>query len=165
MGVLLVALALTPWTHPLAFRALPGWHTGASGNARSIYVGPSLGASVLESAAWIVTGVRYRDIATADPPNATLAHLPPDGVIVWAVIYTPIESQETPITLDLRRATHLRCCDGPVMVPGGDYDLVGYGPGHTYSVIVRVYFGSLPTSILLQRAQRALDQLQLPPSR
>ena len=43
----------------------------------------------LESAAWIATGVRYRDNATADPPSRTLQNLPRRAVIVWAVIYEP----------------------------------------------------------------------------
>ena len=89
-SVLLAALTLAPWVHPLAFRPLPGWHTGASGNTRSVYVGGGKRVRAPEeSAAWIARGVRYRDDATADPPNATLAHLPTGGVVVWAVIYAP----------------------------------------------------------------------------
>src|SRR5882672_8411834 len=78
---LLLALALAPWTHPLSFRPLAGWQTGASGNTGSAYVGPRPHATVpLESAAWIARNVRYRDEATADPPNKTLGHLPARGI-------------------------------------------------------------------------------------
>src|SRR5581483_6471564 len=66
----------------LVFAPLHGWHTGASGTTRSLY-GPG---THQESAAWIAN-VRYRDRATSDPPNETLAHLPPKGIVVWAVIY------------------------------------------------------------------------------
>lgn len=159
---LLLALALAPWTHPLSFGSVPGWQTGASGNTRSAYVGPGPHATVpLESSAWIARDVRYRNEATADPPNKTLAHLPARGIIVWAVIYAPASSGR-PIRLDLQAARHLACCDGPVRVAGGDYELAGYGPRRAYSMIVRVYFGSRPTRSLVASAQLALDHLRLP---
>ena len=74
----MLALALAA----LAFAPLPGWHTGASGLVPSAY-----GDGGRASTAWIAHDVRYRDRATADPPNATLRHLPRDGVIVWAVAW------------------------------------------------------------------------------
>ncbi|MFZ1879964.1 MAG: hypothetical protein WAU41_07355 [Gaiellaceae bacterium] len=159
----LLALALAaPWTHPLAFSALPGWQTGTSGNTRSAYVGPGPHASVpLESTAWIARDVRYTDKATADPPNKTLAHLPARGIIVWAVIYAPASSGR-PIQLDLRQARHLECCDGPVRVKGGMYELAGYGPRRAYSMIIRIYFGSRPTRSILEAAQLALNRLRAP---
>jgi hypothetical protein len=161
-GVLLAALALAPWAQPLAFRTLPGWHTGASGNTRSVYVGGGKRVRAPEeSAAWIATGVRYRDEATADPPNATLAHLPTSGVVVWVVIYAPAAQGNRPIGLDLARARHLPCCDG-VGVAGGEDELTGSGGGGKYSVIVRVYYGSGPTPALRREAQRALARLELP---
>ena len=103
----------------------------------------------------------YRDAATADPPNKTLADLPSNGVIVWAVIYTPAESDQKAISLDLAGARHLQCCDGPVTVVGGTYELTGSSPNQAYSVIVRTYFGSRPNKALRAEAQRALNQLQL----
>ena len=159
----LLALALAaPWTHPLAFHAVPGWHTGASGSSSSAYVGPGPHATVpLESTAWIARGVRYIDDATADPPNKTLAHLPAHGIVAWAVIYAPA-SNGRPIQLDLRQARHLACCDGPVQVRGGMLELTGYGPRHAYSTIVRIYFGSRPTGNTLAAAQLALNRLHLP---
>jgi hypothetical protein len=162
IGLIAAALLSAPWAHPLAFRPLPDWHTGASGNVRSAYVGKRKYASVpMESSAWIATGVRYRDPATADPPNATLKQLSPTGIIVWAVIYeNPTESRSR-ITLDLARARHFACCEG-AYVAGGDYELRGSGPSRAYSAIVRIYFGSPPTRTLHIRAQRALDQLRLP---
>ncbi len=162
MVSLLVALTVAPWLHPLAFSPLPGWHAGTSGNTKSAYVGSAHHAVVpLESAAWIATNVRYTDEATADPPNKTLAHLAPDGIVVWAVTYAPASNGQ-PIQLDLRRASHLACCDGPVRVAGGTYELAGYGPRRAYSMIVRVYFGSRPTKSLVAEAQLALDHLELP---
>jgi hypothetical protein len=164
MFAFLLALAVAPWAHPLAFQAITGWQTGASGNTYSAYVGQRTRAVVpLESTAWIAKNVRYRDDATADPPNATLAHLPANGLIAWAVIYDPTNS-ETPLRLDLRGARHLKCCEG-AYVAGGNYELTGYGPARAYSVIVRVYFGSHPTKSALAQAQRALNHLRLPSPR
>lgn len=160
---LLAAVALSPWAQPLAFRPLPGWRTGTSGNVPSLY-GPSPVRAPNASSAWIARNVRYRDRATADPPNKTLAGMPSRGVIVWVVIF---ESDYTPrkrITLDLSKARHLPCCEG-AYVAGGLYELAGSGPRGAYSVIVRVFFGSRPTRLRLADAQRALDQLRLPPLR
>jgi hypothetical protein len=164
MAALVLALALAPWAHPLTFRAMPGWVTGASGNTDSAYVGHRTRAVVpFESTAWIAKIVRYRNEPTADPPNTTLAHLPANGLIVWAVIYNPANSG-APLRLDLRKARHLKCCGG-AYVAGGNYELTGYGPKRAYSAIVRIYFGSHPTKRLLARAQRALNHLQLPAPR
>lgn len=166
MAVFLAALALAPWLHPLAFHPLPGWQSGMSGNKHSLYVGPPAKrvAAPLESSAWIARNMRYRDAATADPPNKTLKSLPPNGVIVWAAIYNPAQAGAKPVRLNLGRAEHFACCEATGLVAGG-YELTGYGPGRAYSVIARIYFGSRPTSILRAEAQRALDQLELPPSR
>jgi hypothetical protein len=162
---LLAAITLAPWAHPLTFRPLPGWRTGASGNVTSVYdnVGHSIRVPQ-ESAAWIATNVRYRNRATADPPNRTLAHLRRDSIVVWAVIYGARPQKEKPIRLDLRRARHLPCCEG-AYVAGGVSELTGLGPQRAYSVIVRIYFGSRPTAALRAKAQRALDRLELPPPR
>ena len=167
MIAFLLAALLAPWAHPLSFQPLPGWQTGASGTTHSAYGQPAATSRPLESSAWIARNVRYRDRATADPPNRTLAHLPATGVVVWAVIYTPVASNPPPrpIRLDLAQAHHLRCCDGPVTVVGGTDELTGYGPSRAYSVIVRVYFGSRPTAALRAAAQRALDRLRLPSPR
>jgi hypothetical protein len=160
----LVALAFAPWTHPLAFQPLAGWQTGASGNTRSANVGASRRTRPpQESAAWITRGVRYRDKATADPPNATLMHLPRGGVIVWAVIFDSGWKGEARIRLDMATAKRFACCEA-ILIPG-EYEMSGYGPGSRYSAIVRVYFGSKPTNALRAEAQRALDRLQLPASR
>lgn len=147
-----------PWANPVFFRPLLGWHTGSSGDTRGFYGGPA------ESTAWIAQGVRYTSPATADPPNATLAHLPANAIIVWAVISNPFRDDQ-PLRLDLRYARHLACCDGPVTVVGGLDELTGYGTHRAYSVIVRVYYGSTPTAALRAKAQRALQHLALPPPR
>jgi hypothetical protein len=158
MVAFLAALALAPWAHPLAFRSLLGWQTGMSGT-HSAYV-----RTLLESSAWIARGVRYRDDATADPPNKTLKHLPRDGVIVWAVIDNPAQNGTKPIRLDVGKAKRFACCEG-AYVAGGEYELTGSGPGRGYYVIVRIYFGSRPTGSLRAAAQQALDRLELPAPR
>jgi len=158
MVAFLAALALTPWAHPLAFAPLPGWQTGMSGT-HAAYV-----KTVLESSAWIARNVRYRDDATADPPNKTLAHLPRNGLIVWAVISTSAQNRAKPIQLQLNDAKRFACCEG-AYVAGGEYELTGSGPGRGYYVIVRIYFGSRPTAALRAEAQRALDRLALPSPR
>lgn len=160
---LLAAAALAPWSSPLAFRPRPGWRTGASGNVPSLY-GRSPARTPKASSAWIARNVRYRDKATADPPNKTLTYLPPGGVIVWAVIYQPASTPLRPIRLDLSKAKRFDCCEG-AYVAGGEYELTGSGPGGAYSVIVRVYFGSRPTKALRADAQHALDHLRLPLAR
>jgi hypothetical protein len=157
MVVLLAAVALAPWAHPLAFGPLAGWQTGGSGNLATRYSASHTGT---QSSAWIATNVRYVDGAAADPPNHTLAHLPAKGVIVWAVIYTPA-APSAPLRLDLGRARHLPCCEA-TPIAGGLYELTGTGPAGAYSAIVRVYFGSRPTAALRAEAQRALDRLALP---
>jgi hypothetical protein len=163
MVELVAAFALAPWAQPLRFQPLTGWHTGASGTFNSSY-GPVPGiASPRESTAWMARGVRYRDRPTADPPEATLSQLPPQGIVVFAVVY---QSALTESRVDLRlvRARRYPCCDG-TYVAGGEYGLAGGGPAAAYSVIVRVYFGSPPTRSMRAQAQRALDQLELPPPR
>jgi hypothetical protein len=166
MVAALFAIALAPWSQPLAFHPMAGWHTGASGNTHSQYIGHKKWVTTpLESAAWIATGVRYLDPATADPPNATLATLPEDAVIVWAVIYSPIAENEKPIRLNFRSAKRYACCEA-APIPD-EYELTGSEPGthHEYSVIVRIYFGSKPTAPLKARAELALRHLVLPPAR
>jgi len=165
MIVLAAALALAPWTNPLAFRPLPGWQTGASGDRRSLYDGAANGGDEpRESTAWAAKNVRYRDVATADPPNETLSHLPANAVIVWAVIYSPADRGREGIRLELSRAKRFECCEGEY-VAGGEYELTGRAPGGAYSAIVRIYFGSPLGKALRAEAQRALDRLVLPPPR
>jgi hypothetical protein len=158
----LAALVVAPWLHPLAFHPLAGWETAASGNTLSVYAGPGKHVAVpLEATAWIAKNVRYRDNATADPPNATLAHLQPNSVIVWAVIFTPSYAGQKPISLDLGKANHNACCEA-VGLAAGEYELAGNGPGGAYFVIVRIYFGSRPTKATRAEAQQALRRLALP---
>lgn len=161
---LVAAAALAPWAQPLRFRPLAGWQTGISGTVHSSY-GPVPGvASPKASIAWTAKGVRFRDRPTADPPTKTLAHLPPSGILVSAVIYQSGSKTQRPIELRLVRARRFPCCDG-TYVAGGEYGLSGAGPRGAYSVIVRVYFGSRPTRPMRAQAQRAFDHLDLPPPR
>jgi hypothetical protein len=158
---LVAAAALAPWAQPLRFRPFPGWRHGASGTLDSSY-GPVRGVdSPKESTAWAARGVHYRDRPTADPPVATLARLPRQGIVVFAVIYESARPGARQIALRLDRATRFPCCDG-TSVAGGEYGLAGAGPGAAYSVIVRVYFGSPPNRLMRTQAQRALEHLELP---
>jgi hypothetical protein len=161
---LLTAAALVPWAQPLRFRPLPGWRTGRSGTINSSYGPAPQIASPKESIAWMTRGVRFRDRPSADPPGATLSHLPPRGIVVSAVIFQSGIGAHRPIELRLNHATRYDCCDG-TYVAGGEYALSGDGPRHAYSVIVRVYFGSRASPAMRKQAQRALDQLQLPAPR
>jgi hypothetical protein len=138
----------------LAFRSSPGWSTGRSEGRPSAYQ-PGGG---LESTAWTARGVRYRDAPTADPPNRTLAQLPRNGIVVWAVLYTDWNPNLKPIDLHLRSARRLPCCELEPVV-GGEYDLYGRGPRDGTAMIVRVYFGSQPTRGMRAAAQQALDRL------
>lgn len=158
---LIASVALTPWAQPLRFRPLPGWHRGSSGTFTSSY-GPVPGiASPKESTAWTAKGVRYRDRPTADPPDATLSHLPRGGILVFAVVYQSAQNAVDPIVLRFAEARRHPCCDG-TYVAGGEYGLTGAGPAAAYSVIVRVYFGSPPTRSMRAQAQHALNHLKLP---
>ena len=136
----------------LTFAPHPGWTTGASGTTQSAYGG------TVETAAWTAHGVRYRDSATTDPPNATLKRLPRRAVIVWAVAFKPA-NHEPPVRLELRHARRLPCCEGEY-VAGGEWELSGSRGG--YSVIVRIYFGSPPTRTMRSEAAEALTRLRLP---
>jgi hypothetical protein len=161
MVELVAALAVAPWTQPVRFRPLPGWSTGANGTFDSSY-GPAPNvASPKESTAWMARGVRYRDRRTADPPDATMSHLPRGAILVFAVVYESGRRTGRTIELRLDRSTRHPCCDG-TYVPGGQYALAGMGPEAAYSVIVRIYFGSPPTRSMRTQAQRALDRLELP---
>jgi hypothetical protein len=62
------------------------------------------------------------------------------------------------------KAYRFRCCEG-ADVPGGEWDLYGWGPQHAYSVLVRIYFGSAPTQAMKAQAQRAVGRLRLPVAR
>jgi len=164
MVALVAALVIAPWAQPVRFGPLPAWQTGASGTLASSY-GPVPGVTVpKESTAWIARGVRYRDRPSADPPNATLSHLPRQGIVVFVSVYESAAPRGSPIDLRLGHARRYPCCDG-TYVPGGVYELAGAGPAAAYSVIVRVYYGSPPTSWMRAQAQHALKQLVLPPPR
>lgn len=164
MVELLAAAALAPWAQPVRFRPLPGWQSAANGTFNSSYGPAGDIASPQESTAWMAKGVTYRDRPTTDPPDATLSRLPRRGIVVFAVVYETARTVERRIVLRLDKAKRYPCCDG-TYVAGGEYGLAGAGPGHAYSVIVRVYFGSPPTRSMRADAQRALDHLKLPSPR
>jgi hypothetical protein len=164
MVEVVAALALAPWAQPLRFRPLPGWRTGANGTFDSSYGPGQDTASPKESTAWMVTGTGYRDRRTADPPEATLSHLPRHGIVVFAVAYESARTTERRIVLRFDRARRYPCCDG-THVAGGAYALSGAGPAAAYSVNVAVYFGSPPTRSMRALAQRALNHLDLPSPR
>lgn len=167
-AALALAVACAQWASPLAFAPVAGWKTGKSGTFSSIRGEPLL---TPESTAWTATaGVRYRDPASSDPPNRTLAHLPRNAIVVYGVIWPT--GRFRPGTkagrLDLRRARHLACCEG-AFVASGDWEVAARGPADAYTVVVRVFFGSrhgeAPTSARRALAQRAIDALRLPAPR
>ena len=122
MVELVAALALAPWAQPLRFQPLQGWQTGASGTFNSSYGTVPNTASPKESTAWMARGVRYRDRRTADPPQATLAQLPRQGIVVFAVVYQSAQNTEEQIDLRIDRARRFPCCDG-TYVAGGEFGL------------------------------------------
>lgn len=161
MVELLAAAALAPWAQPLRFSPLQGWTQGAGGTFNSSYGPAGDVRSPKESTAWMAKGVRYRDRPSADPPSATLSRFPHGAILVFAVVYQSAQRAEGRIVLRLDRAKRYPCCDG-THVAGGEYGLMGAGPGAAYSVIVRVYFASAPTRSMRRQAQRVLDHLELP---
>lgn len=164
---LLAATALAPWTRPLAFGSLPGWSRGASGTVNSLYDNATRRVPApKESAAWIATNVRYSDRATEDPPNRTLAHLPREAVIVWAVIFQAPGISRKPIRLDLGRAKRFACCEGEG-VPGGRVRAGWARAGRSVLGHGAHLLRPAPdtTRVLRAQAQHAIDRLALPPSR
>jgi hypothetical protein len=104
------------------------------------------------------------DTAPAIPP-ATIAALPPDGIVVtveatpWS--FDPDLGPYPPAAdrpLDLGQAT-LR---GPTAEePPGDYSILEIQPGY---LLVRIYFGvANPSPDLVALAQRELDTVEIPP--
>lgn len=61
----------------------------------------------------------------------------------------------------LAGAWHWACCDGE-SIGGGVSELYGFGPKHAYSVLIRIYWGSPPTTAMKAEAVRALHALRLP---
>ena len=162
-----IAAALTiPWLAPLSFGLhAPGWHVGRSGTVFTTVGRPHV--RVPMSTAW-AANVRYRDRATSDPPNRTLQHLRPAGVVVWATIQPkaagwPNHRRFSP-RLSLSDAYHFACCEA-VSIGGGEWELYGFGPKRAYTVLVRVYWGSPPTRTMKAQATRALRALRLPRAR
>ena len=158
-----IALAI-PWLTQLSFGLhAQGWHVGRSGTIHTA-VGSSH-ARVPMSTAW-AANVRYRDSATSAPPNATLRHLPPRGIVVWASIQLPTEAwppdhRRLSVHYSLVNAYRLACCEA-AGIGGGEWELYGFGPRRAYTVLVRVYWGSPPTEAMKAEAERALHTLRLP---
>lgn len=164
MLVAVIAAFAIPWAAPVSFGSPPaGWRVGRSGTVATAVAG----TTEHRSTAW-AGNIAYRDRATADPPNATLRHLRPRGIVVWVSIQPPAGwppgHRRTSTHLALADAYRFACCEG-AEVPGGEWELYGWGPRHSYSVLVRVYFGSRPSRTMRADAQRALDALILPRAR
>jgi hypothetical protein len=73
-GLLALLLAVSP-PH---FHAAPGWHVGSS---RAKPCEASSPARCVWAAGWAST-VPYRDCPNCIAPHRTLAHLPPDGIVI-----------------------------------------------------------------------------------
>lgn len=160
----LIAAVAIPWAAPVTIaEPAVGWDVGRSGTVTTMVAAKR----VPYSTAW-TANFRYRDKATADPPNATLSRIPSNGVVVWASIQSPLlwppEGRRTSERLSLADVYRFRCCDGSDVLVR-QWELYGWGPRHSYSVLVRIYFGSAPTKIMKAQAQRALDRLRLPAAR
>jgi hypothetical protein len=164
-----VAIALAvPWLTPVSFGwRVPGWHVGQSGTHYEL-VGHAHTRTPF-STAW-VTNVRCRDCGTSNPPNATLQQFPRRGIIVWASIQPPDPTGWPPTRRRLSRnysltdAYHFPCCEA-TLIGGGAWELYGFGQKRTYSVLIRVYWGSPPTRAMKAVAQRAIRTLRLPQAR
>jgi hypothetical protein len=120
------------------------------------------------SSAWTASpGVRYRNVARADPPNRTLLLMPRRAVIVWALIEVGgFDAGSPPLRLNVARARkNLLCCDGIRGRLIQNWELAGPVAGRGYGAIVRIYFGSKPTRRMARLAQSAVRRLRLPPPR
>jgi hypothetical protein len=160
-----VLAAAVPWLVPLAFASRPpGWHTGRSG---TVSVHSGIHAPTPMSTAW-AANVRYRDTATADPPNRTLTRMPRRGIVIWASIAPPDYWRPTGRRVSTRRtlahAYRFACCEA-AWIAGGEWEIYLFGPRRAYSVIVRVYWGSPPTRTMRAGAEGMLRRLHLPPAR
>ena len=159
-----VALAV-PWLTPVSFSFhAPGWQVGRSGTFYE-----SVGRSHTRtpfSTAW-AANVRCPTCGTSNPPNATLRRLPRYGIIVRASIQPPDPTGWPPRGLRLSRnysldaAHRFPCCEA-ARIGGGDWELYGFGPERAYSVVIDVYWGSVPSEEMRQAAQRAIRSLRLP---
>jgi hypothetical protein len=136
------AIALTiPWLKPLSFALnAQGWYVGRSGTV-STTVGRAHAQAPL-STAW-AANVRYRDPASSDPPNTTLQHLPPGGVVIWASIQPPTawppDHRRVSVHYSLADAYHLACCEAATL-GAGEWELYGFGPKRAYSVLIRIFW-------------------------
>lgn len=160
-----VAALVVPWLTPLTFTSHPsGWHSGSSGTYE-LTVGPNH-ATVPVSVAWSAN-VACPDCDHFNPPNSTLRHLGPGGIVIWASIQRGDPSGSLPAGrhlsphLSLGQAFRLPCCDA-VAVRGGAYELDAVGPRKAYMLLVRVYWGSPPSKSMKAEAQHALHSLELP---
>ena len=154
-----------PWLKPLSFHPAAGWHVGTSGTVRTARnsVGKAVRLRYPESTAW-TANVRYRDPATAEPPQRTVSNLGKSGIVVTAVIKPPSNTKQR-LSLDLRNARPFNCCDGILPSPTRSFELVGLIGSRRYEVIIDVFFGTTPTGRLWANAQQAVRRIQLPRGR
>ena len=143
---------------PVFFTGTTGWHIQDSGRAPVPW----------ESVAWAST-VRFdqADLAPNAPaiPPATIAGLPPNGIIVTALVvpsaYDPSKGAYPPGALDGLDLSKARVRGPTAEEPPGSYTVIELPNGY---VLVRVYFGtSAPSAALVRKAQAELDTLQIPP--
>jgi hypothetical protein len=135
-------------------RGSVSWHTRSSRPARA---GDATWA-------WASTiPLRPEHGAVAIPAN-TIAALPPDGIVITALTVTSgYDLSLGPFPFDL---SGLSLADarlrGPrAEEPAGDYSVL---EEYVEPVLIRVYFGtSSPSERLIDRAQREIDTLQIPP--
>jgi hypothetical protein len=164
LAVVIAAVAL-PWLAPLKFTSPPpGWHVGSSGTY--FLTAGSEPRKYPVSVAW-TANIACPDCDRSNPPNATLRHLHRGDIVVWVSIQPadptgwPPHGRQLSPHLSLAQAFRFPCCDG-AGIAGGAWELYGFGPTKRYTVLVRVFWGSAPTTAIKAAAQRALDRLELP---
>jgi hypothetical protein len=164
MRTAIALVSVIPWLSPLSFASHPAtWTTGQSGT-----VFQTRGVQHKRfpfSIAW-AANVRYRERATADPPNTTLQHLPRDGIVIWTMIqpatgWPPAGRRVTALYYSLVHPYRFPCCEA-TRVPGGEWEFYAYGPQRTYALLIRIYWGSKPTAAMMLDAKRVLRSLRLP---
>jgi hypothetical protein len=144
---------------PAAFRPADGWYTGSSGPR-------PIAADGDWTVSWAAT-VPYQDQWDAIPME-TLEKLPADGIVVWASLSRSCDPngsrQRFPVVPRPYRLSDFEIHPG---WEGQVRDLPQYRlwtrVEGQYEVDLRVYFGRAdPTGDMRERAQAALDRLELP---
>jgi hypothetical protein len=138
------------------FASAPGWDTGTTGPAKEQPDGQ-------QTMTWAST-VPYRDSGFQLPPRDTIEQLPPDGIVIDAQLFGPVEryerNAEPPFRIE--QAEREFPWEGQVgEVPL--YSIGGRVHGQSYEVSIWVFFGrNHPTAEQVAAADAELARLNLP---